>query len=159
MCKQMLFRPWWFSWTSLYIIYIIYFCYFDTLLLRHSWLAFSSLKRGENNKTLFIIPTISYVSLTNPLLGSSCRLPSKPPNDNTKTKLKNNSTTTTQEARSRASTTSQVLKGINQLLWTLPPLYRMSATLFMLVSRLITPHTQRALPQRKWVHSRFLSWM
>ncbi len=42
--------------------------------------------------------------------------PSKPPNDNTKTKLKNNSTTTTQEACGRASTTSQALKGINQLL-------------------------------------------
>ncbi len=42
--------------------------------------------------------------------------PSKLPNDNTKTKLKNNSTTTTQEACGRASTTSQVLKGINQLL-------------------------------------------
>ncbi len=34
--------------------------------------------------------------------------PSKPPNDNTKTKLKNNSTTTLQEACGRASTTSQV---------------------------------------------------
>ncbi len=45
--------------------------------------------------------------------------PSKQPNDNIKTKLKNNSTTTTQEACGRASTTSQVLKGINQLLWTL----------------------------------------
>ncbi len=42
--------------------------------------------------------------------------PSKPPNDNIKTKLKRNSTTTTQEACFRASTTSQVLKGINQLL-------------------------------------------
>ncbi len=42
--------------------------------------------------------------------------PSKPPNDNIKTKLKNNSTPTTQEACGRASTTSQVLKGINQLL-------------------------------------------
>ncbi len=43
--------------------------------------------------------------------------PSKPPNDNTKTKLKNNSTTTTtQEACGRASTTSQVLKEINNLL-------------------------------------------
>ncbi len=42
--------------------------------------------------------------------------PSKQPNDNIKTKLKNNSTTTTQEACGRASTTSQVLKGINQLL-------------------------------------------
>ncbi len=40
--------------------------------------------------------------------------PSKQPNDNIKTKLKNNSTTTTQEACGRASTTSQVLKGINQ---------------------------------------------
>ncbi len=40
--------------------------------------------------------------------------PSKPPNDNTKTKLKNNATT--QEACGRASTTSQALKGINQLL-------------------------------------------
>ncbi len=44
---------------SLYIMYIIYF---DTLLLRHSLLAFSYLKRGEKNKTLFIIPTISYIS-------------------------------------------------------------------------------------------------
>ncbi len=42
--------------------------------------------------------------------------PSKPPNDNIKTKLKRNSTTTTLEACFRASTTSQVLKGINQLL-------------------------------------------
>ncbi len=33
-----------------------------------------------------------------------------------KTKLKNISTTTTQEACGRASTTSQALKGINQLL-------------------------------------------
>ncbi len=40
----------------------------------------------------------------------------KLPNDNTKTKLKNISTTTTQEACGRASTTSQALKGINQLL-------------------------------------------
>ncbi len=38
----------------------------------------------------------------------------KQPNDNIKTKLKNNSTTITQEACGRASTTSQVLKGINQ---------------------------------------------
>ncbi len=72
--------------------------------------------------------------------------PSKQPNDNIKTKLKNNSTTTTQEACGRASTTSQVLKGINQLLWTLRPLYRMSWIPFMLVSRLITPPTQSALP-------------
>ncbi len=43
--------------------------------------------------------------------------PSKPPNDNTKTTLKNNSTTTTQEACGRVSTTtSQALKGTNQLL-------------------------------------------
>ncbi len=86
--------------------------------------------------------------------------PSKQPNDNIKTKLKNNSTTTTQEACGRASTTSQVLKGINQLLWTLRPLYRMSWILFMLVSRLITPPTQSALPrllQKRWVHSPFLS--
>ncbi len=40
--------------------------------------------------------------------------PSKPPNNNIKTK--NNSTTIMQEACGRASTTSQVLKGINQLL-------------------------------------------
>ncbi len=40
--------------------------------------------------------------------------PSKQPNDNIKTKLKNNSTTITQEACGRASITSQVLKGINQ---------------------------------------------
>ncbi len=33
-------------------------------------------------------------------------------------------------------------KGINQLLWTLTPLYRTSSTLFMLGSRLITPHTR-----------------
>ncbi len=38
--------------------------------------------------------------------------PSKPPNDNRKTKLKNNSTPTTQEACGRASITSHVLKGI-----------------------------------------------
>ncbi len=44
------------------------------------------------------------------------RDPSKQPNDNIKTKLKNISTITTQEACGRASTTSQVLKGINQLL-------------------------------------------
>ncbi len=89
--------------------------------------------------------------------------PSKQPNDNTKTKLKNiSTTTTTQEACGRASTTSQALKGINQLLWTLPLLYRTSSTLFMLVSRLITPPTQRALTrllQKRWVHSRFLSRM
>ncbi len=36
---------------------------------------------------------------------------SKPPNDNIKTKLNNNSIPTTQEARVRASTTSQVFKG------------------------------------------------
>ncbi len=42
--------------------------------------------------------------------------PSKQLNDNLKTKLKNISTTTTQEACGRASTTSQALKGINQLL-------------------------------------------
>ncbi len=79
-----------------------------------------------------------------------------------KTKLKNISTTTTQEACGRALTTSQALKGINQLLWTLPPLYRTSSTPFMLVSRLITPPTQRVLTwllQKRWVHSRFLSRM
>ncbi len=37
---------------------------------------------------------------------------SKPPNGNIKTKLMNNSTPTTQEACGKASTTSQVLKGI-----------------------------------------------
>ncbi len=42
--------------------------------------------------------------------------PSKQPNDNIKTKLKNISTITTKEACGRASTTSQALKGINQLL-------------------------------------------
>ncbi len=42
--------------------------------------------------------------------------PSKLPNDNIKTKLRNNSTTTTQEACGKALTTSQALKGINQLL-------------------------------------------
>ncbi len=42
--------------------------------------------------------------------------PSKPPNDNTETTLKNNSTPTIQEACGRALTTSQVLMGINQLL-------------------------------------------
>jgi len=41
--------------------------------------------------------------------------PSKLPNDNIKRKLKNNSTPTMQEACGRASTISQVLKGINQL--------------------------------------------
>ncbi len=53
-------------------------------------------------------------------------------------------------------------KGINQLLWTLPPLYRTSSTPFMLGSRLITPPTQRTLPQllqKRSVHSRFLSRM
>ncbi len=40
---------------------------------------------------------------------------SKPPNDNIKTKLKNNSTPTTQEACGRASITSRIVKGINQL--------------------------------------------
>ncbi len=88
--------------------------------------------------------------------------PSKPPNDNTKTKLKNNLTTTTQEACGRVWTKSQALKGTNQLLWTLPPLYRTSSTIFMLVSRLTTPPTQRALPQllqKRWVHSPFLLQM
>ncbi len=88
--------------------------------------------------------------------------PSKPPKDNIKTKLKKNSTTTMQEACGRASTTSQVLKEINKLLWTLPPLYQTSSILFMLVSRLITPPTQRALPrllQKRSVHSPFLSLM
>ncbi len=73
--------------------------------------------------------------------------PSKPPNDNIKTKLKNNSTPTTQEACGRASITSRILKGINQLQWTLPPLYRRSLIIFMLVSRLTTPPTQSALPR------------
>ncbi len=73
--------------------------------------------------------------------------PSKPPKDNIKTKLKNNSTQTTQEACGRASTTSQVLKGINQLLWTLLSLYRTSSILFMLVSRLTPPPIQRAHPR------------
>ncbi len=41
--------------------------------------------------------------------------PSKLPNDNIKTKLKNNSTPITQEACGRASITSRILKGINQL--------------------------------------------
>ncbi len=72
--------------------------------------------------------------------------PSKQPNEHIKTKLKNNSTTIIQEACGRALTTSQALKGINQLLWTLPPLYRTSSTPFMLVSRLTPPPTQRALP-------------
>ncbi len=39
----------------------------------------------------------------------------KAPNGSIKTKLKNNSTPTTQEACGRASITSQILKGINQL--------------------------------------------
>ncbi len=88
--------------------------------------------------------------------------PSKQPNEHIKTKLKNISTTTTQEACGRASTTSQALKGINQLLWTLPHLYRTSSTPFMLGSRLITPPTQRVLPrllQKRSVHSPFLSRM
>ncbi len=72
--------------------------------------------------------------------------PSKPPNDNIKTKLKNNSTPTTQEACGRASITSQILKGINQLQWTLPPLYRMSLIIFMLVT--ISQH----LPHRERSH-------
>ncbi len=62
----------------------------------------------------------------------------------------------------RASTTSQVLKGINQLLWTLPPLYQTSLIIFMLVSWLTIPPTQRALLrllQKRWVHSRFMSRM
>ncbi len=42
--------------------------------------------------------------------------PSKQPNEHIKTKLKNTSTTITQEACGRASTTSQALKEINQLL-------------------------------------------
>ncbi len=41
--------------------------------------------------------------------------PSNPPNDNIKTKLKNNSTPTTQEACGRTSITSRIVKGINQL--------------------------------------------
>ncbi len=69
--------------------------------------------------------------------------PSKLPNDNINTKLKNNSTPTTQEACGRASIKSQILKGINQLQWTLPPLYRTSLIIVMLVSRLTTPPTQR----------------
>ncbi len=73
--------------------------------------------------------------------------PLKPPNDNIKTKLKNNSTPTTQEACGRASITSQVLKGINQLLWTLPPLYWMSVIIFMLIFRLTTQPTPIALPR------------
>ncbi len=88
--------------------------------------------------------------------------PSKQPNELIKTKLKNTSTTITQEACGRASTTSQALKGVNQLLWTSPPLYRTSSTPFMLGSRLITPPTHRALPrlpQKRSVHSRFLSRM
>ncbi len=88
--------------------------------------------------------------------------PSKQPNEHIKTKLKNISTTIIQEACGRALTTSQALKGINQLLWTLPPLYRTSSTPFMLGSRLITPPTQSALTrllQKRWVHSRFLSRM
>ncbi len=56
--------------------------------------------------------------------------PSKQPNEHIKTKLKNTSTTITQEACGRASTTSQALKGTNQLLWTLPPLFRTSSTPF-----------------------------
>ncbi len=88
--------------------------------------------------------------------------PSKLPNDNIKTKLKNNSTPTMQEACGRASTTSQVLKGINKLLWTLPPLYRTIFIIFMLVLMLTTPPTQRALlqlQQKTRVHSLFLSRM
>ncbi len=42
--------------------------------------------------------------------------PSKQPNEHIKTKLKNILTTTTQEACGRELTTSQALKGINQLL-------------------------------------------
>ncbi len=42
--------------------------------------------------------------------------PSKQPNEHIKTKLKNISTTIIQEACGRALTTSQALKGINQLL-------------------------------------------
>ncbi len=42
--------------------------------------------------------------------------PSKQPNELIKTKLKNTSTTITQEACGRALTTSQALKGVNQLL-------------------------------------------
>ncbi len=42
--------------------------------------------------------------------------PSKQPNEHIKTKLKNISTTIIQEAYGRALTTSQALKGINQLL-------------------------------------------
>ncbi len=88
--------------------------------------------------------------------------PSKQPDDNIKTKLKNISTTTTQEACGRESTTSQALKGTNQLLWKLPPLYRTSSTHFMLVSRLTPPPTQGALQrllQKRWVHSPVLSRM
>ncbi len=84
----------------------------------------------------------------------------KQPNEHIKTKLKNTSTTITQEACGRASTTSQALKGLNQLLWASPPLYRTSSTPFMLGSRLITPPTQRALTrllQKRSVHSPFLS--
>ncbi len=52
--------------------------------------------------------------------------PSKPPNNNIKTKLKNKSTPTTQEACGRLSTTSQVLKDTNQLMWKLAPFYQTS---------------------------------
>ncbi len=44
----------------------------------------------------------------------------------------------------------------------LPPLYRTSLIILMLVSRLTTPPIQRALPrllQKRSVHSPFLSWM
>ncbi len=68
------------------------------------------------------------------------------PNDNIKTKLKNNLRLTKQEACGRESITSQVLKGINQLMWTLPPLYRTSLIICMLFSRLTTcPHRKRSL--------------
>ncbi len=80
--------------------------------------------------------------------------PSKQPNDNIKTTLKNISTTTTQEACGRASTTSQALKGTNQLLWTL--CVNILWTLYL--SRLTTPPTQSVLPrllQKRSVYSPF----
>ncbi len=82
--------------------------------------------------------------------------PSKQPNEHIKTKLKNTSTTITQEALGRASTTSQALKGTNQLLWTLPPLFRTSSTPFYARFEADnTAHTESACRRRGQSTHRF----
>ncbi len=88
--------------------------------------------------------------------------PSKPPNDNIKTKLKNKSTPTMQEACGRCINNITGFKGNK------PANVKIAASLpdklnnCMLISRLTTPSTQRALPrllQKRGEHSPFRSWM